>query len=204
MAIESMVRHLEEYLDLGLVYCNMRNIDEHGRDTVLKEVPDPDAALEDGNGVGLCVMWRRSVWEDIGCFDPVYDTAEDLEYWLRLTQHYPMGRLAGAPLIDVRLHEYMGTVRYAPQQEIAAYRARARYCDNWLEGRRLLSIGQYEAGWVYRSRGELLWALWHYFRAIGHWPLNWLAYRAAVGLLLKDVVGGDKSHLTSQFDVYKP
>ncbi len=104
-AIEIMLRCLQEApANVGLVYCDMQKVDENGRwlsrwnqaddpyaaDPDAKPVSSPDeSALFPTQEVGLCVMWRRSVYEAVGPFRPRYDFAEDYEFYLRRLAELP-------------------------------------------------------------------------------------------------------------------
>jgi glycosyltransferase involved in cell wall biosynthesis len=125
-ALAAMRSRLLARPEAGLTYCDYATIDEH--DTVVGEVsvPEPAAALVPRNAMGLCVMWRRAVWEVIGGFDSRFDTAEDYEYWLRASAIFPIVRCQGRGLFFSRHHEDMGSHRFYARQEqatLAALRA---------------------------------------------------------------------------------
>ncbi len=126
-AIEVMLRHLRQNPDAGLVYCDSHVIDEHGTVIGRCTVPEPDKVLSFRNGVGLCVMWRRTVWEKVGGFDPRFDTAEDFEYWLRISQAFPLTKCPDVAPFYQRNHGHMASVLHFEKQEratIAAVRSR--------------------------------------------------------------------------------
>jgi GT2 family glycosyltransferase len=118
-----MRSRLLERPEAGLTYCDYATIDEHG--AVIREVslPEPAAALIPRNAMGLCVMWRRAVWETIGGFDPRFDTAEDYEYWLRASAIFPIVRCPGRGLFLSRRHDEMSSLRFFERQERATLAA---------------------------------------------------------------------------------
>ena len=79
-AVAIMAAHLAAHPETGLVYCDELRIDEQGGVIGERKKPGPETALTEGNKVGMCVMWRRSVWERTGKFNPEFDTAEDYDY----------------------------------------------------------------------------------------------------------------------------
>jgi glycosyltransferase involved in cell wall biosynthesis len=138
-ALAAMVARLVERPDAGLTYCNYATIDERGEAVREVVVPEPDAALMPRNAMGLCVMWKRSVWETIGGFDPRFDTAEDYEYWLRASARFPIVRCPGRGLFFSRYHEEMGSLRSFARQERATLDAlRAALADGSFRQRRRL------------------------------------------------------------------
>lgn len=122
-AIASMTSRLVERPEAGLVYGDYVTIDEFG--AVIREtsVPEPVNALLPRNSMGLCVMWRRAVWDTVGGFDSRYDTAEDYEYWLRSSAHFSIVRCAGRGLFFARYHHNMGSLRFYAKQEEATLSA---------------------------------------------------------------------------------
>lgn len=183
-AVEVMRRCLAADPLLGLVYCDYDCIDEHGNPTESRRFPEAEVALRTSHGVGLCFMWTTTAWNKIGAFDPVFDAAEDYEFWLRLAQHFPTAKAPGPAQLLVRFHGGMGSQVHGARQEIASARARALYCRSALRGRRLLSEGYFEAGYIDRSRQRFLPALRHLATAIWYWPFTLKNYRCLAGLLL--------------------
>ena len=114
-----MLRHLQERPEAGLVYCDSHVIDESGNVIGRISAPEPAEALAFRNRLGLCVMWRRAVWEKVGGFDPRFDTAEDFEYWLRIAQAFSLTKCPGVAPFYVRVHDAMGSVQFFEKQERA-------------------------------------------------------------------------------------
>lgn len=44
--------------------------------------------------IGAFPMWRRSLHEQLGVFDPTFTVAGDYDFWLRIAEHYPFKRIA--------------------------------------------------------------------------------------------------------------
>ena len=138
-AIEVMVRHLQKHPEAGLVYCDGQVIDERGVVKRRFHLAEPDEVLSFRNGLGLCVMWRRAVWERVGGFDPRFDTAEDFEYWLRIAQAFPLTKCPGVAPFYVRHHDDMGSVQFYEKQERASLDVlRCRYPSGGSLRQRLL------------------------------------------------------------------
>lgn len=89
-AITAMVNVLDTEPDIHFVYADYWIVDyDTGRKLSLERVADPDT-LCDSNGVGLCFLYRRQVYETLGGCDPAAHLAEDYEYWLRIHQQFRM------------------------------------------------------------------------------------------------------------------
>ncbi|MGP0064397.1 MAG: glycosyltransferase family 2 protein [Isosphaeraceae bacterium] len=182
-AIMLMVNYMRRDQDCGLVYCDCQLIDEAGRVTGQGKVADPIEALADGQGLGLCVLWRSSVWEKVGGFDPEFDTAEDFEYWLRISTQFPVCKCYdGAPFF-FRTHERMGSNRFAVRQEFAHWKARIRHCGSWWEARRLKGRCYAEVGYIHRSNRRILLALCYATASVLYWPFVLKHYRGLIRTL---------------------
>jgi glycosyltransferase involved in cell wall biosynthesis len=91
-AIEEMTSFLEEHPMVGLVYTDCVLIDETGR--YLGDYPaQPASKLAYMNSLGPCVLYRRSVYETLGAYDPDLFLAEDYEYWLRAYRRFELAPL---------------------------------------------------------------------------------------------------------------
>ncbi len=105
-AFAIMVRHLQAAApEVGLVYCDMQKVDENGRYlSTWYQSPDPENALFPTQEVGLCVMWRRSVWETVGPFRPLFDFAEDYDFYLRLSRRFRLAKCGDEAPMFFRCH----------------------------------------------------------------------------------------------------
>jgi glycosyltransferase involved in cell wall biosynthesis len=133
-AVERMVGALENRNEVDLVYCDYQAMDSAGSRLYVVRVAEPNHALAWKNGIGLCVMWRRDVWEKIGAFDKSYDAAEDYDYWLRVSRHFQFDRCEGMPAMLFRIHPDMGSTRFAARQEAAIARLLRRSFDEEAAG----------------------------------------------------------------------
>ena len=183
-AIRSMVETLEQTSDCGVVYSDCTLVDLDGTPVQHYPTPDPSEALVNDNGVGLCVMWRRSVWERVGRFDPAFDSAEDYDYWLRARQLFRFARFSGAPLLRVRIHEQMGSRVYSAKQEILSARIRARYSGSPLEARRIQKGGYFNAAYAAFETAKYGAALRHLGTAAAYWPFDPKLYQLFLRVLL--------------------
>lgn len=177
-AVEVLCRELREHPEAGLVYGDYETIDEAGRPTGVCRLPGPDEALAWRNSIGLCVLWTRAAWERVGPFDPVADTAEDFDYWLRVAGLFPVVKCVGHAPLDVRTHPNMGSVRSAGRQEAAAAAVlrKAFWGPGPLRRRLLLrqkglSYVTYSAASDYTENGRNLAALGRMVLSFWHWPL---------------------------------
>jgi GT2 family glycosyltransferase len=141
-------------------------------------VPEAGKALLFGNRVGLCVAWRREVWEKVGGFNREFDTAEDFEYWLRIWDQFPIQKCAGAAPMLVRDHAAMGSRRFADRQEITTIRIlKERYpvgipwVQRLLLRRKAISRIRFSAAADYSEKGLRWRALGRIVRSLAGWPL---------------------------------
>lgn len=90
-ALMALARELTLDNTAGAVFADYELVgDEVGKRTVHT---GPLSDLHVRNTIGLCVLFRRSVWEQTGKFDPAYILAEDYEYWVRMSRVTRMVRL---------------------------------------------------------------------------------------------------------------
>jgi glycosyltransferase involved in cell wall biosynthesis len=157
-AIEIMLRHLQAAPpEVGLVYCDMQKVDENGRwlsrwnqaddpysaapHAEIASLPD-ESALFPTQEVGLCVMWRRSVFEAVGPFRPRYDFAEDYDFYLRVSRKYRLAKCGDEAPFFFRCHSSNnGTV--SQMQQSAAY-----------------SLAQMSYAWATVKRHPSRWRCW--------------------------------------------
>ncbi len=182
-AIEVMLDYMESHQDCGLVYHDGQFIDEAGRVIGQPTAPEPSEALADGNGVSLCAMWRRSVWDKVAGFDPEFDTAEDFEYWLRVSKHFNLHKLSGCAPFFFRVHEQMGSKQFEVRQEFAHWGARIRHCGSWWEARRLKSRCYAEVAYIHRSNQRIAPAFYCVMLSVIYWPFFLKSYRIFIRTL---------------------
>lgn len=90
-AIAKMVNYLDEHSAVGMVCCNMFCIDEKGN-IIEKRMNDPKN-LWVYDSVGACFMYRKSVKDKIGEYNPDMFLSEDYDYWLRINKVYRIGNI---------------------------------------------------------------------------------------------------------------
>ena len=126
-ALELMVGALRAHPEVGMVYCNVMLIDEEGKEIHPLIVEPPERALIPCCRVSLCVMWPRHVWEAVGYFDSCCDTAEDYDYWLRISRRFPLHKCGDEIPFYFRYHAAQGSIRSENRQKAAAQLALFRY-----------------------------------------------------------------------------
>ncbi len=175
-AIEVMLRHLQEHPEAGLVYCDGHVIDECGVVKQRFSLAEPEVVLSFRNGVGLCLMWRRAVWEKVGGFDPQFDTAEDFEYWLRIAQSFPLTKCPGVAPFYRRNHGANGSTLFFAKQERATlevvhHRFPTGSLRKRLLKRKALAHALFSASTEYSAvGGQQLSALARVLRSFVLWP----------------------------------
>ena len=102
-AIERMVTLLQERPEIDFVYTDYHKVDDEDR-VLSRFRARPSAALEQGNCVGHCFLYRRAVYEAVGEYDEGFFTAEDYEYWLRVSRRFGMDVIPEV-LYAYRTHE---------------------------------------------------------------------------------------------------
>jgi glycosyltransferase involved in cell wall biosynthesis len=181
-AIAAMVSDLERKHEAALTYCDCQSIDENGVIRKEPEVsPQPSRVLVWRNLVGLCVMWRRSVWEAIGGFDPEFDTAEDHEYWLRVSRSFALSKCPGGPYFFGRYHENQGSIVFGPRQESANLKIIQKYFPrlsvrDCLLRSRALSYIAFTTATVYTHTGRQPLALTRIIKSFLLWPFPYPRY----------------------------
>lgn len=176
-AVGRMVRQLQEVPSAGLVYADMETIDDSGRVQSDVRLPSADAALTWGNGLGVCVMWRKSVWASVGEFDPTFDAAEDFDYWVRVAERFEITKVS-APLLQFRVHEAMGSIVHTRKQERASLAVRRRQvrraplfsARRW-GNVRSLSHHYYSFSYDHSVTGDHWGALGRILLSVLYWPL---------------------------------
>ena len=102
-ALRYMAGQLSSHSELAMVYCGMRVIDEN--DVISKIVLAKHPwYLREGNVVGACFLYRRSIIDCVGLYDPDFSYAEDYEYWVRVAKAV-MVRNLYQPLYRYRVHK---------------------------------------------------------------------------------------------------
>ncbi len=103
-ALETLLNFLQNNPEISLVYSDYERIDHLGQVIDYYSAPSPEF-LSEFNVVGACFLYRRTVYEKIGEYDPSMVLAEDYDYWLRVNNHFKLAAL-NLPLYYYREHPY--------------------------------------------------------------------------------------------------
>lgn len=84
-AFQQLVAAHEAAKNIGLVYADMKNINNHGDIIGVLEAGDPEDLIF-RNVVGACFLYKASIAQQIGGYNKNAFLCEDYEYWLRLSR----------------------------------------------------------------------------------------------------------------------
>lgn len=99
-----LAQALDEDPTVGLVYADFYLVDDNGCDLGRFDTVEYDPHwLLYTNLVHCCFLYRRECMDRVGGYDPDFIYGEDWEYWIRISQVYPMKRVPQA-LYRYRLH----------------------------------------------------------------------------------------------------
>ncbi len=177
--VEREVAFLEAHREAGAVFCLDVLVDEENREygrlvlpralagrPVLDYAGVLDGLLRHKNRFLMCpgAMVRASVYREVGVYDQArYRNTSDLEMWLRIARHHPLG------LLEEHLFRY----RHFPLQSSRRYHRLRTTPENFFgivdeylaaDGRALVSdeaLGCYEG---HRAEDRLKIAVSHYIR----------------------------------------
>lgn len=182
-AIEVMVAYLESSPCVGLVYCDEQLMDENGALLQTFHTPEPEELLREGNKAGLCVMWRREVWEKLKGFNPEFDSAEDYDFWVRASRFYKFKKVEGPPKLLMRWHAQMGSVLFSGKQDILMAKIRLRHTkEPWFRRRLILKDAWYNSAYSHRQAGRHGTALAHGAMALLFWPFDCRLYKLILAI----------------------
>lgn len=175
-AIEELTNFLEQNSAVGLVYADCVIIDEYGQ--YVQDYPgEPASSLVYLNALGGCIMYRRSVYESIGQYDPDLILAEDYDYWLRVYRYFELAPLHTV-LYEYRRHDRSLT---STSRRAAVNASVERSLRRHLPYLRRSSRQERARGWIVCAataarRGALFNAASAYIRALGTAPAFSVAY----------------------------
>lgn len=115
----------DNYPDVGLVYSDIRQINESGLVIGGHYAPQPASDLTmpgwmlyemtaaHGNTIACpTVMMRGECYQRLGGFEPDLPFATDLEMWLRIASCYDVAYIS-TPLVLIRIHSEQETARFS-------------------------------------------------------------------------------------------
>ena len=184
-ALQRMADALAKEPEVGLVYGNMAIVDELGTVLYERQVRPEATALATGNGIGICWMIRRAVWESGLRFRSAYNQVEDLDFLLRATREFAIRRISGPPLLKYRQHPAMATSNYVARMEFLTGELLARYGENAPATRAAISRCYCTASYVYRKERDWRAAVRSARLACRAQPLTWLPYRNLIASILR-------------------
>lgn len=92
--LEEFVDYLDANPDKGLVTaCYAAFSLNTGKQLYEVHHPDPQLYMPLFNTVCYAFMYRREVLETVGNYDTTLFLVEDYDYWVRIWQHYPIGKI---------------------------------------------------------------------------------------------------------------
>lgn len=185
-AVASFVDFMRHHPEVGLAYADCHVFVDRAAET-LRYYPTspPELLFRNETCIGLCLFWRRTLWDKLGGFDGRWDTAEDYDFSRRAHEITPLGKCEQGGLVRVRLHSHMSTLAYRAKQQIRQAQIDARYCGSRREAREVLCRGFCNAGFEHSLRHKFLPAVSCYLRAILHRPGHFAAYRGLASLVLQ-------------------
>ncbi len=165
-AIEVMVRCLQKMPDVGMVYCDFKNIDADGR-IVNEERRGDVSEMDEKSVIGRCILYRRSVYAKVGDYSVEDRLNEDDEYYLRIRDHFKIHHIDASPLL-YRTHDDALSIAYRADVTVAQYKTWAKRAGTGRERRRILRRGYLNASHnaLYRrGRRAALPYIWSGFKA---------------------------------------
>lgn len=126
--LAKQVAYLVDHPDVVCVGSAYQIIDSRGRLLTTLHPPTEDADIQLSNLQGHCAilhpsaMMRKVALDAVGGYDPLFNTAVDIDLWLRLGE---IGKVANMPnpLVKYRLHEHSASERFGATQQMEALMA---------------------------------------------------------------------------------
>ena len=194
--LEKQIAILQSNMDIGGVYCGMRNVDlvTGDKETVLpRAYPEGDLLrqllIHDVTEATSAWVVREKCFNHVGMFDASLPARQDWDMWIRLSEKYKIGC---TPEVLVELGNHPGErVRSKAYREIDAHQTIFRkYAFLRAEFPFWVSLAARSA--MYRRRGRVYFhrgisrkkAFFLYLLAILVWPFNFDSYAALTGMML--------------------
>ena len=194
--LERQIAYLEANPAVGLVYAGHEFIHEDGRYFSTQRVRTADAAyprlMADCRIALPSVLVRRSVLDAVGGFDETMRIGQDVDLWLRIARHFPVGVIE-EPVTRIRRH-----ASNSPRTPDDLRRTYFRLIEQNLDRQRLsaVQVRQIYARTYYRLGNEYLSAVppdlkaaagcWR--RGLAQWPLDRLGAFVAARLVFRWLV----------------
>ena len=198
-AIEIMAMALQQHDQVGLVYCNVTVVDENNNITEVSIRSSKSISVE--NCVGACFMYRRSIAEIVGEYDPQTFLAEDYDYWLRISKLAPIYHIPDVAPYRYRVHKQSHTNIRGAEAEIQAALVRVKYAGTKRERRIIMADGHRRAGTVLRTLGHHRAAFRHYIKSVRLNPYRAISWRGLVAV--RELFPGCASQSTIQQELTK-
>lgn len=130
-ALEVMVSFLENNPMYGMIYCDIRHLDENGTIQNSEDAREV-RCLYSGSYAGACFLYRKQVAQAVGEYDPSMFLVEDYDYWLRISKQCPLYYL---PQCKYTYRVHRGSLSWTREQQVRKqlYRLRQRELDYLLQ-----------------------------------------------------------------------
>ena len=200
--VEQQVRILNEMPDVGIVHCDIKRIDDEGRE--IKQYPRreeyidgkifPYLLMRKGHIATSSAMFRKECIEKHGLLDDsVRDWgSEDREFWLRICKHYKV-KYIGEPLVIYRQRK-----RSLSRSRSLSNIIKGRYWAidksledvrplyySWFLKRSSYSAIHKEVGYKFLWKFDFKMAKKHYLTSLHCWPFDRYPWIGLVRSLLK-------------------
>ena len=173
-AIQIMLEALDQNPGVGLVYCNLLNIDADDNVLGVDTRGEPHE-MDHKSVVGRCILYRRSVYAKVGDYSVGDWLNEDTEYWLRIRDHFSLLHL-DATLYRYRWHPTTLTDVYRCEVILAQHWTWAKRAESKAMARHIMGTAYIKAanvGLQYHGRGK---AFFYLTRGIAKNPfrIQWI------------------------------
>ena len=111
-AIETMVDFLLKNMDLGLVYCNYKIINEKNEVVSEKIFHDVNASMVKWLGCGACFLYKSDLHKKLNGYDPSAFLIEDYDFFVRGLLFTKYGYISKTDLYFYRMHSASLTSLY--------------------------------------------------------------------------------------------
>ena len=130
-AFEVMINLLHDNPNIDLVYSDFNVVDLEGN-FIMHQVKEEPDTLRFHNSVGACFLYKKSLADRIGSYDPQLFLAEDYEFWIRA---YLYGNLyhISETLYDYCWHEKSLTSTRKNEVTKATFLAKNKHFNALLE-----------------------------------------------------------------------